>query len=80
MESAKIAAYYAHPVKVATDRLSIGVSLRLRRMAMGRDAVSRFLSLRSAVYRRGQQRVVDAAAKLRRAVAVRLPGGRAASP
>lgn len=66
MDAAKIGSYYAHPEKLAADQRSVGVSLRLRRMAMGRDLVSRFLNLRSTVYRRGQQAVVDAAAKLRR--------------
>jgi 2-polyprenyl-6-methoxyphenol hydroxylase-like FAD-dependent oxidoreductase len=66
MDAAKIGSYYAHPEKLAADQRSVGVSLRLRRMAMGRDLVSRFLNLRSTVYRRGQQAMVDAAAKLRR--------------
>ncbi|GJD55904.1 Kynurenine 3-monooxygenase [Methylobacterium dankookense] len=79
MGAAKIGSYYKHPKKVAADQLSVGVSLRLRRMTMGRDLVSRFLSLRSTVYRRGQQAVVDAAAKLRRA-APAASGTPAANP
>lgn len=80
MGAEKVAAYYAHPAKVAADELSVGSSLRLRRMKMGRDIVSRFLNLRSTVYRRGQQALVDAAAGLRRQAPRRMPGRPAANP
>ncbi|MCJ2082055.1 FAD-dependent oxidoreductase [Methylobacterium sp. J-090] len=64
MDSAKIAAFYADPDKLAVDRRSVGKSLRMRRMKMGRDMVSRFLSVRSTVFRRGEQVLKDAAARL----------------
>lgn len=68
MDSAKIAAFYTDPDKVAADQLSVGKSLRMRRMKMGRDVASRFLALRSTVFRRGEQALTDATAHLRTAV------------
>lgn len=68
MASTKIAAFYADAAKVAADELSVGKSLRMRRMKMDRDVVSRFLTLRSTVFRRGQQALKDLAARLRHAV------------
>ncbi len=74
MGSAKIAAYYADLEKKTADEASVGKSLRLRRMKMDRDLASRFISIRSTVYRRGEQALKDAAAALRRLAERVRPG------
>jgi 2-polyprenyl-6-methoxyphenol hydroxylase-like FAD-dependent oxidoreductase len=80
MDGAKIAAFYADAAKIAADDLSVGKSLRMRRLKMDRDLASRFLSLRSSIFRRGEQALKDLAARLRQTGPGTGPGTPAVTP
>lgn len=72
MTAAKIASFYADPVKTACDRDSLARSLSGRCMLVDRSVAWRFRRLRSYVYRRGRHELGRLGFK---SVLTRVPGG-----
>ncbi len=54
MAAGKIASFYADPVKSASDRAAVGLSIEGRRMLVDRSLAWRYRRLRSSIYQRSR--------------------------